>query len=80
MTVYSDSVFDEDKQTRKRTTGYVIYFSGGPTSCSRKHLVVALLSTAAECVKELFYSFPRFLLVALLIRFFPLFSMTTRVP
>lgn len=59
---YSDSDFAGDTVTRKSTTGFVIYFCGGPISwCSRKQPIVALSSTeaeyiaAADCVKELLF-------------------------
>ena len=59
---YSDSDFAGDKQTRKSTTGYVVFYANGPINwCSRKQAVVALSSTeaefiaAAETVKELLY-------------------------
>lgn len=62
MIGYCDSDFAGDTETRKSTTGYVIYFCGGPISwCSRKQPVVALSSTeaeyiaAADCVKELLF-------------------------
>lgn len=62
LRAYSDSDFAGDKQTRKSTTGYVIFYCNGPISwCSRKQPVTALSSTeaefiaAAESVKEVLY-------------------------
>lgn len=59
---YCDSDFAGDIGTRKSTTGYVIFFCGGPiTWSSRKQPIVSLSSTeseyiaAAECTKELIY-------------------------
>ncbi|KAJ8881030.1 hypothetical protein PR048_017503, partial [Dryococelus australis] len=59
---FCDDDFVGDPQSRRSTTGYVIYYCGGPISwCTRKQPVVAL-STAeaeytatAECTKELIY-------------------------
>lgn len=52
----------EIPKTRKSTTGYVIFFGGGPISwCSRKQPIVATSSTeaeyiaAADCCKEILY-------------------------
>src|SRR5436190_1971351 len=62
LIAYSDSDFAGDSESRKSTTGYIIFFCGGPISwCSRKQSIVSLSSTeseyiaAAECVKELLY-------------------------
>lgn len=62
LIAYSDADFAGDEETRKSTTGYVVYFGEGPISwCSRKQPIVALSSTeaeyiaAADCVKELLY-------------------------
>lgn len=59
VSINSDSDFAGDRETRKSTTGYVIFFGGPISWCSRKQPVVALSSTeteyisAADCVKEL---------------------------
>mgnify|MGYP005981043023 FL=1 len=62
LIAYCDSDFAGDTETRRSTTGYIIFFCGGPISwCSRKQPIVSLSSTeaeyisAAECVKELLY-------------------------
>lgn len=62
LVAYCDSDFAGDTLTRKSTTGYIIFFCGGPISWgSRKQPIVSLSSTeaeyiaAAECVKELLY-------------------------
>lgn len=62
LTAYCDADFAGDSESRKSTTGYVIFFCGGPISwCSRKQPIVSLSSTeseyiaAAECVKELLF-------------------------
>lgn len=59
---YCDSDYAGDPQTRKSTTGYIIYGCGGPVGwCTRKQPVVALSTAeaeyiaAAECTKELMY-------------------------
>ena len=59
LIAYSDADFAGDTETRRSTSGYVIFFSGGPLSwCSRRQPIVSLSSTeaeyisAAECVKE----------------------------
>lgn len=62
LRAYTDSSFADDPDTRKSTSGYVIFYNGGPvTWCSRKQSIVALSSTeaefvaGAECCKELLY-------------------------
>jgi len=62
LVAYCDSDFAGDKEGRKSTTGYILYFCGGPISwSSRKQPIVSLSSTeaeyiaAAECTKELLY-------------------------
>lgn len=62
LEAYCDADYAGDPETRKSTTGYIIYFAGGAISwCSRKQPVIALSSTeaeyiaAAECCKELLY-------------------------
>lgn len=59
---YCDSDFAGDPDTRRSTSGFVIWMNGGPIAwSSRKQSVVALSSTeaeyiaAAECCKELLY-------------------------
>lgn len=59
---YCDADYAGDPQTRKSTTGYVIFYSGGPISwCSRKQPIMATSSTeaeyiaAADCCKEVLY-------------------------
>lgn len=59
---YCDSDYAGDIETRRSTTGFVIFFAGGPVSwASRKQPIIALSSTeaefvaAAECCKELLY-------------------------
>ncbi|XP_077282834.1 uncharacterized protein LOC143908877 [Temnothorax americanus] len=56
---YCDSDYAGDPDTRKSTTGCIIFYCGGPVSwCSRKQSIVATSSTeakyiaAAECCKE----------------------------
>lgn len=62
LQAYCDADFAGDPETRKSTTGYVIYYAGGPISwCSRKQTVIALSRTkaeyiaAADCCKKLMY-------------------------
>lgn len=62
MIAYCDADFAGDENTRKSTTGYVIYYADGPISwCSRLQPTVATSTTeaefiaAAECCKELLY-------------------------
>lgn len=62
LIAYCDSDFAGDTETRKSTTGYIIFFCDGPISwCSRKQPIVSLSSTeaeyiaAADCVKELLF-------------------------
>lgn len=59
---YSDSDYAEDPDTRKSTTGFLIYYKGGPISwSSKKQSTIALSSTeaeyiaASECCKELMH-------------------------
>jgi transposase InsO family protein len=59
---YCDSDFAGDPDTRRSTSGFVIWLNGGPVAwSSRKQSVVALSSTeaefiaAAECCKELLF-------------------------
>ncbi|XP_062528652.1 copia protein isoform X2 [Bombyx mori] len=59
---FCDSDFAGDPDTRRSTSGFVIWMNGGPIAwSSRKQSVVALSSTeaeyiaAAECCKELLY-------------------------
>lgn len=62
LDAFCDSDYAGDTETRKSTTGYVIFFCGGPISwCSRRQPIVATSSSeaeyiaAADCVKELTY-------------------------
>lgn len=62
LQAYCDADYAGDPETRKSTTGYIIYFAEGAISWgSRKQPVIALSSTeaeyiaAAECCKELLY-------------------------
>lgn len=59
---YCDSDYAGDPESRKSTTGYIIFYAGGPIGwSSRKQSTVALSTTeaeyiaAAECCKELLY-------------------------
>jgi hypothetical protein len=59
---YCDSDYAGDPEIQKSTTGYVIFYCGGPVNwCSRKQPIVATSSTeaeyiaAAECCKEIMY-------------------------
>lgn len=59
---YCDADYAGDPQTRKSTTGYVIFYLGGPISWgSRKQPIVATSSTeaeyiaAADCCKEILH-------------------------
>lgn len=59
---YCDADYANDKDTRRSTTGYIIFFGKSPiTWCTRRQPIVALSSTeaefiaAADCVKELLY-------------------------
>ncbi|KAJ8868387.1 hypothetical protein PR048_029903 [Dryococelus australis] len=48
---FCDADFAGDPHSRRSTTGYVIYYCGGPISwCARKQPVVALSTTEAEYV------------------------------
>ncbi|KAJ8895529.1 hypothetical protein PR048_000865 [Dryococelus australis] len=48
---YCDSNFARDKQTRRSTTGYVIFYCGRPISWStRKQPVVVLSTTEADYI------------------------------
>lgn len=41
LIAYSDADFASDPKTRKSTTGYIIFYCGGPiTWCSRKQPIV----------------------------------------
>jgi len=62
LQAYCDADFAGDQETRRSTTGYIIYYGGGAVSwCSRRQPIIALSSTeaeyiaAAECCKELLY-------------------------
>nr|XP_034827804.1 secreted RxLR effector protein 161-like [Maniola hyperantus] len=62
LTAYCDSDYAGDSETRRSTTGYIIFLSNCPvTWCTRRQPIVALSSTeaeyiaAAECCKELLY-------------------------
>ncbi|XP_071653778.1 uncharacterized protein [Temnothorax longispinosus] len=62
LVAYCDSDYAGDQETRRSTTGYAIFYAGGPISwCSRRQSIIALSSTeaeyvaAAECCKELLY-------------------------
>ena len=59
---YCDADYAGDVQTRRSTTGYIIFYGGGPISwCSRRQPIVALSSTeaeyiaAADCCKEVLF-------------------------
>lgn len=59
---YTDADFAGDVTTRKSTSGYIIFYNGGPISwSSRKQSMVTLSTTeaefiaATECCKELIY-------------------------
>lgn len=59
---FCDADYAGDEDTRRSTTGYIIFFGGGPISwCSRRQPIVAMSSTeaeyiaAAECCKEVLY-------------------------
>jgi len=62
LDVYCDSDHGGDRDDCKSTTGYIMFYAGGPVAwCSRKQSVVAQSSTeaeyvaAAQCVKEMKY-------------------------
>lgn len=62
LNAYCDADFAGDEQTRRSTTGYVIYYSGAPIVwCSRRQPIVATSTTeaefisAAECCREVLY-------------------------
>lgn len=62
LVAYSDADYAGDLKTRRSTTGYIIFYAGGPVAwCSKKQPIVALSSTeaefiaAADCVKEILY-------------------------
>lgn len=62
LDAFCDADFAGDPETRKSTSGYIIFLNNGPISwASRKQGVVALSTTeaeyysAAECIKELIY-------------------------
>jgi len=62
LEAFSDADFAGDVETRRSTSGYIIFFAGGPISwCSRKQPIIAQSTTeaeyvaAAECCKELIY-------------------------
>jgi len=62
LEAFSDADFAGDSETRKSTSGYIIFFAGGPISWrSRKQSLIAQSTTeaeyvaAAECCKELVY-------------------------
>lgn len=62
LEAFCDSDFAGDKNTRKSTTGFVIFYCGGPIAwTSRKQPIVSLSSTeaeyiaAADCTKEILY-------------------------
>lgn len=62
LIAFCDSDYAGDTETRKSTTGFIIFYCGGPISWgSRKQPIVSLSSTeaeyiaAADCVKELLY-------------------------
>lgn len=51
LIAYSDSDYAGDPETRKSTTGYTIFYRGGPISwCSKKQRIIALSSTEAEYI------------------------------
>lgn len=62
LDAFCDSDYAGDTETRRSTTGYVIFYCGGPIAwCSRRQPIVATSSSeaeyiaAADCVKELTY-------------------------
>lgn len=62
LQAYCDADFAGDQETRRITTGYIIFYGGGALSwCSRRQPIIVLSSTeaeyvaAAECCKELLY-------------------------
>jgi len=62
LQAYSDADFTGDIDTRRSTTGYIIFLAKGPISwCSRKQPIIVQSTTeaeyvaAAECCKELIY-------------------------
>jgi len=62
LEVYCDSDHAGDQQSRKSTTGYLLFYAGGPIAwSSRKQSIVAQSSTeaeyiaAAQCCKEMKY-------------------------
>jgi len=62
LQAYCDADFAGNQETRRSTTGYIIYYGGGAVSwCSRRQPIIALSTTeaeyiaAAECCKELLY-------------------------
>ena len=62
IVAYCDADYAGDPDTRRSTSGFVIFYCGGPiTWCSRRQPVVATSSTeaeyiaAAECVKEILF-------------------------
>lgn len=62
LEAYCDADYAGDLETRRSTTGYVIFYGGGPISwCSKRQPIVALSTTeaeyisAADCCKEVIY-------------------------
>lgn len=61
LNCHVDSDYAGDLETRKSTTGYIIFYSNGPISWSSKRQFIVASSTevefiaAANCVKELMY-------------------------
>jgi len=51
LQAYSDANFAVDINTKRSTTGYIIFLAGGPISwCLRKQPIIAQSTTEAEYV------------------------------
>jgi len=62
LVAYCDADFAGDNETRRSTSGFVVFYGGGPVSWGTKKQPVVALSTAeaeyiaaSECVKELVF-------------------------